>query len=119
MLKKKNGSLKPGECAQAYTPGIAGLYTHEVLGASKYIQRYGKPCNRHPQDIIRVQRLSRITNNVGNYLRNPKRVHEKEDPPHVVVELIHYQYASKKDSIETAVEKGELTPHCLPALTAV
>lgn len=37
MLKKKNDSLQPHGCAQAYTPDLVGLYTHEVVWASKDI----------------------------------------------------------------------------------
>ncbi|GER53319.1 stress-induced-phosphoprotein 1 [Striga asiatica] len=94
MLEKKNKGLESHKKGQTNTPTSVGLYPHEIMRATKYIQRDSNSCGCYPKDIIRVQWFSRVTNHINAYLRDPKRVEEEENKPQELMKLVHYENAA-------------------------
>lgn len=99
VLKKKNERLESHECDESGAPSAVGLDPHEVVWAPEYVERHGEASQSHSHDVVRVQRLPRVSHHVRHYLRHPERVHHHDDESQVVVELVHHQNASQENPV--------------------
>lgn len=104
VLQEKNGCLSAQERGKTKTPSQVGLDAHEVVWTAKGVQRNRQAGHSNAHNVVRVEWFPRITHHIGYDLRNPKRVKEQENVAKHVMKLVHNQYATQQETVETGIE---------------
>lgn len=91
---------------EIYAPTSVDLNSQKVVWATKYVQRNRSTSECHAYYVMRVQGFPCIPDDISDYLRDPKRVHNEKNRKKEIVQLIHEENAPQKKAICRAGDFG-------------